>query len=140
MPCTPMPDSASRTSSSLNGLMMAVTSFMRFPLSEGLADREHENAPARVLELAPGTGRQLVGEAIEARIGDVAAALRGSVDVRGAEDPARDVLGDPDFPIGVIAVGGVGAGAPALELEVADVAHEPPAAAQVIVRRQVPVV
>src|SRR5947199_269916 len=28
MPCTPMPDSASRTSSSLNGLMMVVTSFM----------------------------------------------------------------------------------------------------------------
>src|SRR3954469_10475903 len=28
MPCTPMAESASRTSSSLNGLMMAVTSFM----------------------------------------------------------------------------------------------------------------
>jgi hypothetical protein len=28
MPCTPMPESASRTSSSLNGLMMAVTSFI----------------------------------------------------------------------------------------------------------------
>ena len=29
MPCTPMPLRASRTSSSLNGLMIAVTSFMR---------------------------------------------------------------------------------------------------------------
>jgi hypothetical protein len=28
MPCTPMPERASRTSSSLKGLMMAVTSFM----------------------------------------------------------------------------------------------------------------
>jgi hypothetical protein len=28
MPCTPMPESASRTSSSLNGLMMAETIFM----------------------------------------------------------------------------------------------------------------
>ena len=31
MPCTPMLDKASRTSSSLNGLMMAVTSFMCSP-------------------------------------------------------------------------------------------------------------
>src|SRR5262245_3565707 len=32
MPCTPIADSASRTSSSLNGLMIAVTSFMcEFP-------------------------------------------------------------------------------------------------------------
>src|SRR5450432_168358 len=31
MPWTPMPASASRTSSSLNGLMMAVTSFMDCP-------------------------------------------------------------------------------------------------------------
>src|ERR1700694_2003 len=30
-PCTPMPVSASRTSSSLNGLMMAMTSFMEIP-------------------------------------------------------------------------------------------------------------
>jgi hypothetical protein len=31
MPCTPMPVSAWRTSSSLNGLMMATTSFMGQP-------------------------------------------------------------------------------------------------------------
>src|SRR4051812_3770737 len=30
MPCTPIAESASRTSSSLNGLMIAVTSFMLF--------------------------------------------------------------------------------------------------------------
>jgi hypothetical protein len=34
MPCTPMPESASRTSSSLKGLMMAVTSFMMLPWLE----------------------------------------------------------------------------------------------------------
>jgi hypothetical protein len=33
MPCKPRSVSAERTSSSLNGLMMAVTSFMWFPLS-----------------------------------------------------------------------------------------------------------
>jgi hypothetical protein len=31
MPCTPMPERDSRTSSSLKGLMMAVTSFMLAP-------------------------------------------------------------------------------------------------------------
>jgi len=31
MPVTPMAERASRTSSSLNGLMIAVTSFMFFP-------------------------------------------------------------------------------------------------------------
>jgi hypothetical protein len=32
MPCTPMADKASRTSSSLNGLMMAVINFMVSPV------------------------------------------------------------------------------------------------------------
>jgi hypothetical protein len=32
IPCTPIAESASRTSSSLNGLMMAVTSFMMSPM------------------------------------------------------------------------------------------------------------
>jgi hypothetical protein len=36
MPCTPMADSASRTSSNLNGLMMAVTSFMMAPCIVGV--------------------------------------------------------------------------------------------------------
>jgi hypothetical protein len=35
MPCTPTSDNASRTSSSLNGLMIAVTSFMLTLLFDG---------------------------------------------------------------------------------------------------------
>jgi hypothetical protein len=37
MPCTPMPESASRTSSNLNGLIMAVTSFMCSPCNDVIA-------------------------------------------------------------------------------------------------------
>ena len=36
MPCTPMADKASRTSSSLNGLMMAVMIFMGYPIVLGV--------------------------------------------------------------------------------------------------------
>src|SRR5688572_15033670 len=43
MPCTPMPDKASRTSSSLNGLMIAVTSFMTAPYSE--SEKKGAGAP-----------------------------------------------------------------------------------------------
>jgi hypothetical protein len=39
MPVTPMADSASLTSSSLNGLMIAVTSFMCFPRLDGASAR-----------------------------------------------------------------------------------------------------
>src|SRR5690606_40980942 len=48
MPCTPIADRPSRTSSSLNGLMIAVISFMRVSRSEGLADRQHDGALAEV--------------------------------------------------------------------------------------------
>src|SRR5690242_9583034 len=55
MPCTPIAESASRTSSSLNGLMMAVTIFMFAspPVSERLRVRNeaHEAIPAPVLAL-----------------------------------------------------------------------------------------
>src|SRR5688572_16096025 len=55
MPCTPMAESASRTSSSLNGLMMAVTSFMwvspRFADSEGPGDESDQSLLAPVLAL-----------------------------------------------------------------------------------------
>jgi hypothetical protein len=77
IPCTPIDESASRTSSSLNGLMMAVTSFMFSPeqpgaawrarrfslLSERLADREHDRAVAGVLELRAPLAR--LTEAVE---------------------------------------------------------------------------
>src|SRR5688572_15709979 len=44
MPCTPIAESASRTSSSLNGLMMAVTSFMCSPLSWNASERVADEA------------------------------------------------------------------------------------------------
>src|SRR5437868_4296314 len=60
MPCTPIAESASRTSSSLNGLMIAVTSFMRVSIgrrlraarlaSEGFADRKHDRRLAGVVD------------------------------------------------------------------------------------------
>src|SRR5689334_21421026 len=109
MPCTPMPESASRTSSSLNGLMMAMTSFMRSP-SEGLAHRQDERAAASVLGL--GAERAVavlrVREAIEAHVA-AASALGAGVDVGKPEHPARDVLGDADLPVGVVALGEIGA-------------------------------
>src|SRR5687768_6695887 len=53
MPCTPMAESDSRTSSSLKGLMMAVTSFMLAPSDalrlERVLDPEHQRGPAQVL-------------------------------------------------------------------------------------------
>ncbi|MNO32995.1 hypothetical protein D3C76_230010 [compost metagenome] len=52
MPCTPISDSDSRTSSSLNGLMMAVTSFMK--LSPDLVDLPQENKPVSSLSAAVG--------------------------------------------------------------------------------------
>src|SRR5258706_13240372 len=140
MPCTPMLESASRTSSSLNGLMMAVTSFMRSPVSDSFADRKHDDAAAGVLELRARARGQLVGEAVEARVGHVAAALGAGVEIGGAEHPAGNVLGDADLPVGVVAVGGIGPRAPALELELAQVADDSPASAQVVGRAQVPVV
>src|SRR3990167_109655 len=73
IPCTPIAESASRTSSSLNGLMMAVTSFMS--ASEGFAHRQHHDAAPGVFQLGAGTCRQLVGEAVKTRIDSVAAAL-----------------------------------------------------------------
>src|SRR6476661_6628263 len=64
MPCTPIPERASRTSSSLNGLMMAVTSFMSAPCeskaSEGLLQTHDHAGLAQVLGAAAGQG---VGEA-----------------------------------------------------------------------------
>src|ERR1700712_216667 len=52
MPCTPISDNDSRTSSSLNGLMMAVTSFMK--LSPELVDLPQENKPDSSLSAVSG--------------------------------------------------------------------------------------
>src|SRR5258706_2406747 len=116
MPCTPMLESASRTSSSLNGLMMAVTSFMRSPVSESFADRKHDDAASGVLELRARARGQLVGEAVEARVGHVAAAHGAGVEIGGAEHPVCNVLGDADLSVGVVAVSGIRSRSPALKL------------------------
>src|SRR5438132_3446210 len=51
MPCTPIADKASRTSSSLNGLMIAVTSFMVSLRSERVRHEADEARLAPVLAL-----------------------------------------------------------------------------------------
>src|SRR3954447_21367925 len=95
MPCTPMLDSASRTSSSLNGLMMAGTSFMvsswcdpAWPDSERLL-HEHD-------ELVAGN---LLAERLRVQL----VALVGA----GIENAGRDAvhLGrGADLPVGVVEV------------------------------------
>src|SRR5512142_2334278 len=108
MPCTPMADKASRTSSSLNGLMIAVTIFIftllelsgasspRWPddLLERAAQRQHRGALAQVLaqyvvERACAGGR--VGLAVSQRY-----AVAGT-----------QILGDAQL---VVTVGRIGAG------------------------------
>src|SRR5574343_1574332 len=117
MPCTPMADGASRTSSSLNGLMMAVTNFMMssspfrlrfvFPrgrrpvhrrgkvqvLLEGLGNGQHGGAAAQILGVATGMhgGR-----------GGVEGLVGVGVDIRQAEDEAADILGHAQLPVGVV--------------------------------------
>src|SRR5262245_40533746 len=89
MPWTPIALSASRTSSSLNGLTIAVTIFMALlllgGLSEALAHRQHERAACNVLVV---DRRRPAGEAAV------------GVDVGRAERPALEVIGDADLPVG----------------------------------------
>src|SRR5262245_8689423 len=101
-----MPDSASRTSSSLNGLMMAVTSFIAIPClcqrcgteapsaprrpSERLADREHEPEGPDVANRACAVHRVpvfLVGI--------------GADKIR-AEQPASQVVRHPDLVVEIV--------------------------------------
>src|SRR5689334_8657776 len=89
IPWTPMPLRASRTSSSLNGFTMAVTIFisvlLRRPVSEGLADRQHDRVVRDVaLRVRRGAERHV--------------AVRR--DVGGAQDPAAGVVGDAQLPVG----------------------------------------
>src|SRR5689334_2215529 len=58
MPCTPTPNSASRTSSSLNGLMMAVTSFMAGTLRQG-------SEASTISALRPGFKSFVAGQAAD---------------------------------------------------------------------------
>src|SRR5512143_3915006 len=87
MPCTPTADSASRTSSSLNGLMIAVISFMgTVPVrSERFRDGDDDAG--------------LAGTVDEVRLGEQV--LFGSADDGSACDPAggRDVVSDAEFVV-----------------------------------------
>src|SRR5215510_1002787 len=111
MPCTPMADNASRTSSSLNGLMMAVTSFMKNPLAlswraeprrtryprtplERLADRQHQTGRAGLADLRSGTA------ALVARVPVLLVGV-GADDAR-AEQPSREVVDRADLEVEVI--------------------------------------
>src|SRR5262245_28891824 len=83
MPCTPIAESASRTSSSLNGLMMAVTSFM----SEGLLEVGGDSGRAELRAGGVGIDRLLRGG--HPRAGDV-----------GAERPRlRQRVARPQLPV-----------------------------------------
>src|SRR3569832_898777 len=105
MPCTPMPERASRTSSSLNGLMMAVTSFMCAPwgrvagpdvrISEGLLDAQDQRAGTEVLRAGAGQHEELVLARADGggADGDVVAEVLGHRDrVVVVGVPAVDVL------------------------------------------------
>ena len=113
--------------------------------SERLADGEDQGGFAGILELdarwrSRAAIRKLIGEAVEVRGGRIAAAFRAGVDVGRAQDPAVDVLGYAELPVGVIGVGSDGAGAPVLQTEGADMAVDAPTAAQVVGCRKVQVV
>src|SRR5687768_12349551 len=107
MPVTPMADKASRTSSSLNGLMIAVTSFIASPVKkeaaaarqpvprlalEGLLDVDRACALGDIARV--GTCRHVGPRAVEAAVG--AAGVR-------VESPDRKVLGQrvaqTDLPV-----------------------------------------
>src|SRR5437867_11648028 len=89
MPCTPMADRASRTSSSLNGLMIAVTSFMN-ELPQWVMDFE----ALELVEALQRNGRHglarragVVGEHRVGRI--VSASLDARLEAVGGEIGAR---------------------------------------------------
>src|SRR5690606_5675864 len=120
MPCTPIADRPSRTSSSLNGLMIAVISFMRVSRSEGLADRQHDGALAEVAV-----------ERVAVALADAAFGI--VADVCQAPGQADLLLRRADLPVGVRAV------AVRVDLLVADVRGQRDAAADVEVAAQVEV-
>src|SRR3569832_352001 len=105
MPCTPMPERASRTSSSANGLMMAVTSFMCAPwgrvagpdvrISEGFLDAQDQRAGTEALRAGAGQHEELVLARADGggANGDVVAEVLGHRDrVVVVGVPAVDVL------------------------------------------------
>src|SRR5204862_826736 len=129
MPWTPIAESASRTSSSLNGLMMAVTSFMGSPISvaalERFLDVGHAATSRRV------QSRQI---GIEKAGGVVAGVIGAELDV--LEQAFGYGVRDAGFPVGVRRPGVTAAIVP--HIEVANVAEQRKAGiADRIGRRQV---
>src|SRR5687768_16104966 len=89
MPCTPIAERASRTSSSLNGLMMAVTSFMVSPVglrSERPGDEGDQAVVAPVLALEG----EVEGIGVRALV------------IGACREPVAEVVGGADLPHRVI--------------------------------------
>src|SRR5574337_831452 len=103
IPCTPMAESVSRTSSSLKGLMIAVINFMTLsfragalggcpaPALERLVHTQHEGVVAPVLVAA--------GAGVFVRVG---------IHVVEADGHSQDFLGNADLPVVVRERAGVG--------------------------------
>src|SRR3954467_2721585 len=107
--------------------MIAVTSFIRLPWLERLADREHGRALAGVLALRAAG----VQEAVE--LARAAIAFGVGTDVGQTEHPPAEIFRDADFVVGVTAVVDV------LQSEMPDVANQAPAAAEIVVSAEVDV-
>src|SRR5574343_1359026 len=155
MPCTPMAESASRTSSSLNGLMMAVTNFMigsspfrlkfaiprrRRPvyrrgmiqvLLEGFGNGQDGDATPGILGLGAA-----VGEAV--KLARTTTAIGVGVDIGQAEDVTGDILGHAKLPVGVTDAAGACSGiSVVIGVEVTNVAVDTPTIAQIVAGGQV---
>src|SRR5687768_18549598 len=89
MPCTPIAERASRTSSSLNGLMTAVTSFMVSPV--GLrSERPGDEADHAVVAPVLAFEREVEGIGV------------GALVVRAGRQPVAEVPGRADLPHRVV--------------------------------------
>src|SRR3982751_4829312 len=108
MPCTPMPESDSRTSSSLKGLMMAVTSFMLAPW---------EGRGSEVVRVLGPKHRRRLAQVLAVDRARVRVRVGVDVGERGAEAVA-EVLAEGDRPVGI------GGAVVALDLLVADVGSD----------------
>src|SRR5690606_38241538 len=102
MPCTPTSDSASRTSSSLNGLMMAVTSFMLIPSSDEARPYGRADTCSEIEALREGHGDARV--LVDAGARDV---IAGLVHGEGEITHVTERLGEAHLVVGVILGGGV---------------------------------
>src|SRR5689334_23466547 len=79
MPCTPIAERASRTSSSLKGLMMAVTSFMNgFWWASELVERLHGEGRERLAE-RPAVGETRVARPVGAHLAAQLEVVRGEI-------------------------------------------------------------